>query len=163
MVGRQDGHSLPNRLPGQWIEDVGFEQMQRQALLIKRSIQQTGQHVGPIGRDGGTTDPGVKYAPNTGDGPLDADPSSDRGDQVEAADQRCSQPIDIGDRPNPISCVSELARGDRMLTDHRELRASRLPGGHGTLGPAPEQPRPTGRVADLSRCPVAQCGADRAR
>ena len=121
MVGGQDGHALPDRLPGQRVEDVGFQQVQGQALLVQPGIQQTGQHVGPVRGHGGATDAGVKHPPNTGDGPLHPDPSSHRGDQMSTADQRCRQPIQVGHRADPTGGVGELAGRDRVLTDHREL------------------------------------------
>jgi hypothetical protein len=78
-------------------------------------------------------------------------------------DQRCRQPIHLGHGPDPTGGVGELAGCDRVLPDHRELGVSCLPGGHGALGPASKEPRPTGRVAELRRCPGAQGGPDRAR
>jgi hypothetical protein len=87
VVGRQDGHALPDRLPSQRVEDVRFQQMQRQALLVQPGIQQTGQHVGPVRRHGSTTDAGVKHPPNTSDRPLHPDPSSHRSNQMETTNQ----------------------------------------------------------------------------
>ena len=160
MVGRQDGHALPDRLPGQRVEDVGFQQVQGQALLVQPGIQQPGQHVGPVRGHSGTTDPGVKHPPNTGDGPLHPDPSSHRGDQMSTADQRRRQPIQVGHPADPGGGVGELVRRDRVLTDHHELGVSCLPGGHGALKPAAKKPRPAGRVVERACCPGAQQLAD---
>ena len=60
VVGRQDVHAPPDRLPGQRVEDVGFQQVQGQALLVEPGIQQAGQDVGPVRGHGGATDAGVR-------------------------------------------------------------------------------------------------------
>ena len=121
MVGGQDGHALPDRLPGQRVEDVGFQQVQGQALLVQPGIQQTGQHVGPVRGHGGATDAGVKHPPNTGDGPLHPDSSGHRGDQVALPTNDAASPSRSATAADPGGGVGELAGRDRVLTDHREL------------------------------------------
>src|SRR4029077_7281841 len=52
-------------------------------------------------------------------------------------------------RADAASRVGELLGRERMLTDDDNLGGTRLAAAQHALGPAPEQPRTTRRVADL--------------
>jgi len=102
-----------------------------------------GQHIGPIRCHGRVTNLGVEDPPDTGDGPLHSDPPGHRGDQVRAAHQRCCQPIQVGNCPDPTGGLGQLVGRDGVLADQGDLGLSCPTGGHRAVGPAPKQPRAT--------------------
>jgi hypothetical protein len=149
VVAWQEFHAAPHGPPGERIQDGRLQQVERQPLHVEVHVEQAGQHVGPIRRDGDTGDPRIEHPPDTGNGPLDPDLSGHRGHQMRAAHQRSRQPVEVGRGPHPTGGLGELAGRDRVVTDQRDLGTTGLADSHGVLGPAPEKPRPAGRVGKL--------------